>query len=188
MTYVLDRELTFEEYLSYDTGDDYRYELVDGRLVRMNPPSPRHVKLAKSLFKRFDAEIDRLDLSLSAHLTMGVRTTPKMVRLPDVMVMTLEQEDGLNPQSAVLEVAPPLVVEIVSPGDQNRERDYEAKLKEYQQIGVAEYWIVDVFEQKVTVALLVGKRYQAQEYEGNSLIQSQLFPKLVLTAQQVLQS
>lgn len=34
--------LTFEKYLTYDDGTDSRYELVDGELVLMPPPVPKH--------------------------------------------------------------------------------------------------------------------------------------------------
>lgn len=33
-------KLTFEEYLRYDDRTDNRYELEDGNLVLMPPPSP----------------------------------------------------------------------------------------------------------------------------------------------------
>ena len=36
-----------------------------------------------------------------------------------------------------------LVVEIVSPGDLQRDRDYIAKRMQYQDRGIPEYWIVD---------------------------------------------
>ena len=40
-------------------------------------------------------------------------------------------------------VAPELIVEVLSPGDQNEQRDREVKLKLYSRYGVQEYWIVN---------------------------------------------
>lgn len=41
-------------------------------------------------------------------------------------------------------MAPPLlVIEVVSPGELQRNRDYIAKRLQYQDCGIPEYWIVD---------------------------------------------
>jgi len=53
-----------------------------------------------------------------------------------------------------------LVVEVVSEGKENWERDYVEKRKEYAAAGIAEYWIVDPQERKTTVLALDGKEYR----------------------------
>ena len=60
--------LTFDEYLKYDDGTDNRYELVNGKLILINPPSIRHTLILKYLEKKFDAQIDRADLSVIGNL------------------------------------------------------------------------------------------------------------------------
>ncbi|MBD2077242.1 Uma2 family endonuclease [Phormidium sp. FACHB-592] len=186
MTYVLDRELTFEEYLAYDDGTDTRYELVKGRLVPMNPPRGRHGKVTKRLLVKFDQAIEQQGALWSCRWDVGVRTQKKVVRIPDLVIITHEQEDAIDDISAVVETPPLLIVEVVSPGAENQERDYQDKRKEYLAIGVTEYWLVDPGEQKVIVHLLQGNRYQATEYVGSSTIISVAFPALALTAEQVL--
>lgn len=187
MTYVLDRELTFEEYLAYDDGTDTRYELVDGRLVPMNPPRGRHVKVTKRLSLKLDEAIEQQAVPWICLWDVGVRTKKKMVRIPDLVVITQAQEDAIDDISAVLETPPLLIVEVVSPGAESEERDYEDKRQEYQALQVPEYWVVDPIAMKVTVYLFVGKRYQATEYVGSQPILSATFPALALTAEQVLQ-
>jgi Uma2 family endonuclease len=44
-----------------------------------------------------------------------------------------------------------LVVEVVSDGQESRERDLERKPYEYAQNGVSEYWIVDPLQYEITV-------------------------------------
>ncbi len=188
MTSVLDRELTFEEYLAYDDGTDYRYALVDGRLVRMNPPRGRHGKIIRFLNEQLQLAVKKATQPWVPCWDTGVRTKKKTVRIPDLLVITREQEDAIDDISAVLETPPLLIVEVVSPGSESAERDYENKRQEYEALQVPEYWVVDPVAMKVTVYLLEGDRYQTQEYVGDCLIQSLLFPMLVLTAQQVLQS
>lgn len=50
-----------------------------------------------------------------------------------------------------LHSAPDLVVEVLSLGQANAERDRPAKRAQYERCGVAEYWIVDRFARQVAV-------------------------------------
>ena len=57
-------------------------------------------------------------------------------------------------------MAPPLlVIEIVSPGELQRDRDYIAKRQQYQDLSIPEYWIIDPQAQNVLVLELVGTTY-----------------------------
>jgi Uma2 family endonuclease len=49
---------------------------------------------------------------------------------------------------------------VVSEGEENRERDLEIKRREYAKAGIAEYWIVDPQEQRITVLVLDGQTYR----------------------------
>lgn len=51
-----------------------------------------------------------------------------------------------------VEGAPDWALEIVSP--ESVERDYVKKRSQYERFGITEYWIVDEYEQKVTVLRL----------------------------------
>ncbi len=55
---------------------------------------------------------------------------------------------------------PALVVEVVSPGKVNQDRDYRFKRSEYAARGIKEYWIVDPQISKVTVLILNGGFYK----------------------------
>jgi Uma2 family endonuclease len=59
-----------------------------------------------------------------------------------------------------------LVMEVVSEGDENRKRDLETKREEYARTGIAEYWIVDPQEQRVTVLALDGPTYRVHGVFG----------------------
>jgi hypothetical protein len=45
---------------------------------------------------------------------------------------------------------PRVVVEFVSEGRRNWQRDYVVKREEYQELGVGEYWIIDRFSRTMT--------------------------------------
>ncbi len=50
-----------------------------------------------------------------------------------------------------------IVIEIVSPGSENRRRDLSVKRKLYAKYGVAEYWIVDSQNQSIMIFRLGGQ-------------------------------
>jgi len=81
--------------------------------------------------------------------------------------------------------SPVLVVEVVSPNQENR--DYRYKRSEYAARGIAEYWIVDPIAQKVTVLEWVEGFYDEQVYVGDQVIGSPIFADLKLTVAEVLQ-
>jgi Uma2 family endonuclease len=51
---------------------------------------------------------------------------------------------------------------------------------------IAEYWIIDPLEGKITVCILEEGFYDAVELRGTELIKSRLFPELELSAEQFL--
>ena len=178
-------KLTFEEYLTYDDGTDNHYELEDGELILMNPPTGLHALVIRFINNNFEAEISRLNLPWVCLQTVGVRTAMKRSRIPDLCVTTRDQILEKLDVSAVIETAALLAVEIVS--SESRTRDYRFKRSEYASVGIPEYWIVDPVEHKVTVLLLVEGLYEQTEYRGDAQIVSQTFPELVLTVNQVFQ-
>jgi Uma2 family endonuclease len=89
-----------------------------------------------------------------------------------------------------LSMAPPiLVVEVVSPGDLQRDRDYVAKRIQYLDRGIPEYWVVDPETQTILVLLLQADQYRDMGcFRGEDAIVSPSFPTLRLTAHQVFTS
>ncbi|NER95522.1 MAG: Uma2 family endonuclease [Symploca sp. SIO1B1] len=186
-------KLTFEQYLEYDDGTDNRYELCDGELILMPPESGENIWIALWLRDELVQLIDRrLVLPTNCCELQVIGKTQN--RFPDLVVI---REEHLEPtkkrQTITLNMAPPqLVVEVVSPyrnqRDNNYQRDYLEKRKQYEQRGIPEYWIIDPQAQVVIVLLLVNGQYQATEFSGNQRIVSRTFPELKLTAEQVLEA
>ena len=177
-------KLTFESYLTYDDGTNNRYELERGQLSLMNPPTVRHLLIAKFIERLLDDEINRLAYPWVALREAGVQTELDSSRLPDVCVVTQQQVAELMDQSAVFRAPAQLAVEIVSPS--SVERDYTKKPLEYANKGIREYWIVDPIESKVTVFQLVNGRYRERVFTGSQLIVSHVFSELTVTVQQIL--
>lgn len=175
---------SFEEYLTYDDGTDNRYELVDGRLEIVNPPTIKHFLLAKFIEGLLDAEIKRLGLDWLCFKETGVRTGKNKSRLTDICVVTFAQAQELINESAVFETPPLLVVEVVSP--ESISRDYRWKRSEYAALEIPEYWIVDPLKNQVCVLLLEEGWYEESVFTGSQAIISRTFPELFITVEEVL--
>jgi len=176
---------SFEDYCNYDDSDN-RYELVDGRLILMTPPTVRHFLLAKFLERVFDQLIQEKALPLVCFREAGVRTGWRKSRLPDLFITTQEDALALLDQSAIFQVPPLLIVEIVSPDSVTR--DYRYKRSEYAALEVNEYWIVDPKNEKITILLLEEGLYEEMVYQDEDQLISRLFPELNLMVYQVLDS
>lgn len=189
---IATQKLTFEAYLAYHDGTDTRYELVDGELVPMSLATGKHGSIAEFLHDQFRAQIKHQELPwTSKQMIMGIRS-PRgrnwdTCRIPDVTVLTVAQWETMSDREAVInlnEPPPILVVEVVSPS--TKTDDYRSKRSEYGLLEIAEYWIVDPLEEKITLCILEHQFYDSTEFRGDEWLQSPTFPDLNLTAAQVL--
>jgi Uma2 family endonuclease len=180
--------MTFEQYLAYDDGTDKHYEFEGGELIEMPPESPLNSRIARFLFAVLLTAFSE-DLICHKDTEIAVSGTQVQARLPDLMLLSEELAEILNSSSRgtiTLEMPPPdLIIEVVSPGSTNENRDYRFKRSEYAARGVLEYWAIAPSENKITVFTLVNGFYEEAVYTGEQVIQSQ-FEVLQLTAEQVL--
>jgi Uma2 family endonuclease len=176
--------LSFEDYLTYDDGTENHYELVDGSLLLMNPPTIEHFLIVDFLYLAFNAEIQRLGLPWLTLREVGVRTGLNKSRLVDLCIVTKDQAKELSGQSAVFQTPPVLVIEVVSP--ESVTRDYRFKRSEYATAEIAEYWIVDPLEQKVTLLRWEEGFYESTIFSGEQTINSHTFPQVQLIAGAIL--
>lgn len=179
--------LTLEEYLAYDDGTDNRYELVDGKLVIMPPESDRNNLIALYLLSEF---MKLLPLQLIRHKDTEIVVTGNRtrVRIPDLMILTEELLAAIGGKRATITPdmpSPVLVVEVVSPGKANKDRDYRYKRSEYAARGILEYWIVDPLINKITILSLVDGLYEETVFEGSQTISSTVLQQLSLTPEQI---
>jgi Uma2 family endonuclease len=69
-----------------------------------------------------------------------------------------------------------IIVEFVSGRKRDRERDYEAKRREYAEIKVKEYWIFDRFARTMTVYFLAGGKVRKRVFRENQVYRTELLP------------
>ena len=180
--------LTIEEYLNYDDGTNSHYELVNGELVAMPTESFRNLNIAKFLFLEFTKYVSAVLIAYNTEIEVSGRKVT--CRIPDLLVLSEETVVGLQKAThnfISMDMLPPvLVVEVVSPGQENRDRDYRYKHTEYAARGINEYWIVDPELAQVTICLWVTGRYEDKVYRGEASIVSTVIPAFNLTAAAIL--
>ena len=181
------QKLTFEAYLSYDDGTDNRYELIEGELVALPPESWLNTDITGYLFLVFARLVD---FRLIKTYCCALQVTGKVEnRYPDLVILSAEHPKLASQSISIrLDMSPPqLVVEVVSPGKANQQRDYIDKRQQYAARGIPEYWIVDPQDKVVIVLRLeAGKYVEVGRFQGNQRLISPTFPALELTAEQVL--
>ena len=186
MIQLKQRFQSFEEYLSYDDGADNLYELFNGTLIELPPESGLNVEIANYLFAMLLPLVGYR--RLRGHgLELEVRGEPRN-RYPDLTIIQAEHIEQLKQRNTIrLSMAPPLIVmEIVSPGEVQRHRDYIAKRSQYQDLGVPEYWIIDPQQRAILVLELVAGFYtEGSPFSEQNAIRSPQLGLLNLTVAEV---
>ncbi len=189
MIQIKPRFQSFEEYLSYDDGTDKLYELFNGELIEVPPESGTNVQIANRLFLSF-ALLLGTNRVRGHGLELEVNGEPRN-RYPDLTILREEHIQQLAKRNTIrLTMSPPLlVIEVVSPGELQRDRDYIAKRVQYQDCGIPEYWIIDPDAQTILVLELKENNYtEVGSFSGEEQIISPQFTELNLTAAQIFDS
>ena len=121
--------------------DGTRYEIIDGELFMSKQPHYYHQDVCTRL------SVNLGNWSMSTHLG-SVAGAPGLIFAedddvaPDLVWISNERLAESLQSDGHLHTAPELVIEVLSPGRANEQRDREAKLNLYSRRGVGEYWIV----------------------------------------------
>jgi Uma2 family endonuclease len=130
--------------------DGKRYEIIEGELYVSRQPSSEHQYTCTRLGRFLDEWNDLANLGI-------VLTAPGVIFAedddvaPDLIWISKERYYKALDPAGHLHTAPELVIEVLSPGQANEERDRQAKLKLYSRRGVQEYWIVSWMVQFIEV-------------------------------------
>lgn len=123
-------------------GDIGPCELVEGEIIKMSPTGEKHgiveINLGGEL--RTFVRLHKLGRVSGGEVGIYTRRNPDSVRGADIVFISNERL-AQRGTSDFMDVAPDLVVEIMSPDD--RWNEVTRKLEEYLEIGVRLVWIVD---------------------------------------------
>ena len=142
------RVVTAEELEKFP-GDDRRYELVEGRVVRMSPVGFQHGRIVVRFGFLLSRHLDGRNLGVVVtEVGFKLASNPDTVRAPDVAFIRQDRIPSPDPRG-FLAGPPDLAVEVLSPDD--RPAEIEAKVEEYFARGVALVLVIDADLKTVTV-------------------------------------
>lgn len=202
MTQALPKLATFEQFIDWYPSNGLQYELHKGVIIEMPPPTGEHENVVGFLAAQIAFQFLQMGLGFRIPKTAFIKIeSNNSTYSPDILVLNhdnLVNEPLWSKQSTVMQAeSVPIVIEVVST---NWRDDYYDKFRDYEEMGIPEYWIVDYAalggkrftgnpkQQTITICNLVDGDYQMTVFRGDDVIVSPLFTQLKLTAQQIFDS
>ncbi|MBK5939266.1 hypothetical protein CCR96_08355 [Halochromatium roseum] len=132
-----------------DAVGDSLGELIDGRFFPMPPTGWPHASIEARMTSKLQQYVDAnpVGVVLTGEVGIIIRRDPDTLRGADLAFVSQNRLARASP-SGYLDVAPELVVEIISPND--RWTEITAKLDDYFSIGVELVWILDPRRRRVS--------------------------------------
>ena len=162
---------TYEDYRN--TPEDERYELIDGELIMAAAPSVIHQIVQDNIGLPLNLFIRANNLGRLFYTATDVYLSDTNVVQPDLLFVSRERAHILT--YSVVNGAPDLVVEILSPSTARRDAIQKREL--YARYRVPEYWQAETDAPRVTVLALAGADYEvAGVYGMGDTLVSPLLP------------
>lgn len=133
------KKYTYQDYLELPEEPGYRYEVLEGVLVKDPSPNVIHQRVSRRLQRILEdyfwvtdsqGEIFDAPLDVTFHDTTVVQ--------PDIFYISGKQKDIVK--DVRIDGPPTLIVEILSPSSQRKDR--LQKMRIYQKTQVQHYWII----------------------------------------------
>jgi Uma2 family endonuclease len=168
-----------------DDGGWKRYEIIDGELFVTRAPHIYHQDAGGNIYFELSRWSRHTQLG-KPFQTPGVIFSPTDAVIPDVVWISRDRLANGTDEAGHLTIAPELMVEVLSPGDRNEQRDKEVKLKLYSLHGVQEYWIINWQQKTLEIYRRVNAQLQlvATLLEGDTLT-SPLLPEFSTAIAQI---
>jgi Uma2 family endonuclease len=138
-------QIPAEQYLRMTFEHDA--EFVHGEIVERSMPDYIHARIQVLLAYLFERL--RKTHALFPCCELRFKVAPDVYRIPDVSVIA-----GQPPQQGIPDVAPLVVVEILSKDD--RHSDLMRKLEEYRVWGVPNIWVIDPTARNFSIYTALG--------------------------------
>src|SRR5258706_686199 len=146
--------------------DNNRYELIEGELFVSRAPGIPHQRVINNLQLAFGTYLKNNPIGIVVPGAGAVFSDYDAV-IPDLAFVSNERWSDIVTNEK-FNAAPDLVIEVMSPGKENRDRDLLVKRQLYAKYGVAEYWIVDPEGLLVEVYRLQNNRLDSAATLGDS--------------------
>lgn len=156
--------------------DGNRYELIEGELYVSTAPELIHQRAIGKLY--FVVASFLVENPIGEILYgPGVILSDYDGVIPDLVYLSSDRREQIATGTRIYG-GPNLVIEVLSPGMQNIERDRKLKLRLYDKYGVDEYWIVDTRARAIEVYRReAGKLQFFTTFVSDEAIASPLLPR-----------
>ncbi len=138
--------LTVDDYMALP-DDGKRYELIDGELILAAAPLAPHQVVVYELYAIIRAYLRQHDIGMIFGAPFDVILSDNVVFQPDLMFITYARLPIVS--GGMVHGAPDMVVEVLSPSAESRNRNDKARL--YWSHCVLEYWLVDTLRRTIEV-------------------------------------
>ncbi len=171
--------------LEFMPEDDNRYELIEGELFVSRAPHLDHQRTVTNFIAVFSEYLKKHPIG-EIVTTPGVIFSPKDAVIPDVVFATHETiKKSVNGEGEKFEgkfnAAPELLIEILSYGKKDVERDRVVKRELYGKYKVKEYWVVDGLFNTIEVYRLRAEGLERiKRYEIHESIETEILPDFSL--------
>ncbi len=162
-------KLTYREYVLFP-NDGRRHEIIDGDHYVNPAPGTYHQTLSRRIQFQIYQQLELAGQGQIFDAPTDVQLTESDIVQPDLVVVLEANRLAITP--AKIKGIPDLVVEILSPG--NPDYDRELKKQMYQRTGVPEYWIVDPEEHVIEQYVLAGKEYELRDRHAKAIVPTTL--------------
>ena len=170
--------LTVED-LDACPDDGNRYELIGGELFVSRAPRIPHQLMLLNIQKAFLYYLDQNSVGILVPGAGAVFSEYDAV-IPDLVFVQHEHWAEIVSEGRFTG-APDIVVEVLSPGAENRRRDLSVKRQLYGKYGVQEYWIIDSENRAVEIFRLAqGTLESVGTLTDNDEIASPMLPGFTL--------
>src|SRR5262249_51890730 len=144
------------DYLELSRSSNHMVEFSDGWIEVLPMLTVEHQRIVKALFKLLEAYVESGAGGEVLFAPLPVRLRAGKYREPDLIYLKPKRSRAAREFPAGAD----LVIEVMSEGEENRERDLKTKRKGYASAGITEYWIVDLLDERVAVLTLKGSNYK----------------------------
>src|SRR6266436_3966135 len=164
--------------------DNNRYELIEGELFVSRAPGLPHQIVIQNFQVALADYLKNNPIGIVVPGAGAVFSDYDAV-IPDLAFVSNERWSDIVTNDR-FNAAPDLVIEVMSPGKENRDRDLLVKRQLYAKHGVAEYWIVDPENRLIEVYRLRDTRLESvASLRHGDEISSSLLPGFRMTVSAV---
>lgn len=150
--------LTYNDYLRLTPADSPNYELQNGKIVYTHSSIFKHQETQNLLSTYLTMHVLQNKLGKVVTTPMDTKFNENNVFQPDILFV---QQDRLAIINKIVDGAPDLVVEILSPANDAKEMSYKKYI--YETSGVKEYWIINIEQQTLIQYLLIDNELHRQK-------------------------